>query len=400
MVDILDDVIGNVVESIHELGMWENTLIIFMSDNGGETQHGDNTPLCGNKNMLWEGGVRSPTFIAGGYLTDTMNGKMIKNELIHVTDWYPTIISMLGNTEYIDKQNNVLSTLAIDSNDEYIGAIDGINQWSFLNGETNDKSLRNEVLYNIDPNLCVTDDTSDDDTSNDKQICGAIRQGKYKYIIANRNDKTSWNSLWQNGIPSVNCGSSAHSIKKKEISSTRCQINGCLFDLEADPCELSDISDNEEYTEIIATLHARLSEYYDQATDPLEVVYQSDADSSDPNNNDGYWEPWLDLNELENNENPYKKLKPSKLINNNNNNNNKLDVSHSVNIAKSRFFASWNTTNGKYIIGLAFIFSLCTICTCFVMCKTWYTKFKQERKELAKYSDTEFSPLLNESQQI
>ena len=155
MVDILDDVIGNVISELKSLEMWDNTLIIFMSDNGGEKHIGDNFPLCGNKNMLWEGGTRSPTFITGGYLKDSMKSKIIENEIIHVTDWYATILGILDEN-FVSKQDIRIAQKSEQLNDNYFGEIDGINQWPFINDETDGKSLRSEFLYNIDPNLCVT----------------------------------------------------------------------------------------------------------------------------------------------------------------------------------------------------------------------------------------------------
>jgi arylsulfatase A-like enzyme len=61
-VTCMDEVIGAVMESVEKAGQTNNTLILFMSDNGG-SGNGGNAPLKGGKSTMWEGGLRVP-FIA------------------------------------------------------------------------------------------------------------------------------------------------------------------------------------------------------------------------------------------------------------------------------------------------------------------------------------------------
>ena len=51
-------------------GMWDDTLIVFSSDNGGDYDRGDNSPLRQYKNSSFEGGIRVPGFVTGGYLAE------------------------------------------------------------------------------------------------------------------------------------------------------------------------------------------------------------------------------------------------------------------------------------------------------------------------------------------
>ena len=63
MVYAVDRGVGEIVKALKETGQFENTLIVFLSDNGGDFDHGaNNYPLKGTKGDSWEGGFRVPMF--------------------------------------------------------------------------------------------------------------------------------------------------------------------------------------------------------------------------------------------------------------------------------------------------------------------------------------------------
>ena len=73
--------------------MCEDTLFIFMSDNGGPvyaSAAANNYPLRGSKLADWEGGIRVNAFVSGGFLPNRIRGTKTE-ELGHVSDWYCTI---------------------------------------------------------------------------------------------------------------------------------------------------------------------------------------------------------------------------------------------------------------------------------------------------------------------
>ena len=68
--------------------------MVFTTDNGGVHRYGGyNFPLRGEKHTLWEGGMRGISFVHGNMLG--RRGVKCK-ELLHVTDWYPTLVNLVG----------------------------------------------------------------------------------------------------------------------------------------------------------------------------------------------------------------------------------------------------------------------------------------------------------------
>lgn len=92
-IEHMDDEIGRVLERIEQLGIAEETLIIFTSDNGGALRYEQrNLPLKGGKQEHWEGGIRVPTFVV-------WPGKVPagqSDELGMTMDLYPTLCEIAG----------------------------------------------------------------------------------------------------------------------------------------------------------------------------------------------------------------------------------------------------------------------------------------------------------------
>jgi len=97
LVESMDDAVGTVLDALKEMGLDENTIVIFTSDNGGVAA-GDNfstsnQPLRGGKGYQFEGGIREPYFIKVPWL-NVANKQ--SNTPVSGTDFYPTILDLLG----------------------------------------------------------------------------------------------------------------------------------------------------------------------------------------------------------------------------------------------------------------------------------------------------------------
>merc|ERR1712061_845828 len=95
-VTILDEAVEAVVTYLKDSGMWKNTLMVFQSDNGAPWSYGDNFPLRGYKNSSFEGGIRVPAFVTGGYLAQERRGLVADDIIVHSVDWYRTLLSAAG----------------------------------------------------------------------------------------------------------------------------------------------------------------------------------------------------------------------------------------------------------------------------------------------------------------
>jgi arylsulfatase A-like enzyme len=101
----MDEAVGVVLDELDELGLADNTIVIFTSDNGGVSS-GDNystsnLPLRGGKGYQWEGGIREPYFIRVPWLVDPGS---VCDAPVTGTDFYPTLLELIGS-ELIPEQH-------------------------------------------------------------------------------------------------------------------------------------------------------------------------------------------------------------------------------------------------------------------------------------------------------
>jgi arylsulfatase len=134
----LDDTVGKVLNRLDELGIAENTIVVFTSDNGPETitwPDGGTTPFHGEKGTTWEGGFRVPAIVRW---PGKIPAGQVENGIFDGLDWMPTLVAAAGGPQDLAQQ-------LLDGYEGYQVHLDGYNQLSFLTGETD--SNRDEIIY-------------------------------------------------------------------------------------------------------------------------------------------------------------------------------------------------------------------------------------------------------------
>ncbi|MCK0189952.1 sulfatase-like hydrolase/transferase [Arenibacter sp. F20364] len=92
MVYAVDRGVGQIIKTLKETKQYGNTLIVFLSDNGGNTDHGaNNYPLKGTKGDTWEGGYRVPMFF---HWPNKIVGRSHFDFPVSALDLYPTFVQM------------------------------------------------------------------------------------------------------------------------------------------------------------------------------------------------------------------------------------------------------------------------------------------------------------------
>lgn len=174
MVESVDESLGRVIAKLKELGIAKNTIIIFFSDNGGmsaanfykpnriiakynlnEHYSTSNLPLRGGKGWLYEGGIREPMVI---YWPGVGEHGTVCNVPVISTDFYSTILDMLGIYPLTNKENG----------------IDGKSLVPLLTGEkSGTEKIKKRALYWDFPQYS---------NHGAQSPAGAVRYGNYKLI--------------------------------------------------------------------------------------------------------------------------------------------------------------------------------------------------------------------------
>ncbi|BFZ15529.1 hypothetical protein BsWGS_18568 [Bradybaena similaris] len=249
MVSAMDEGVGNVTEALISTGLWNNTIFIFSTDNGGEVYAGGNNwPLRGFKHTLWEGGVRGIGFVTGPLIQQ--QGK-VSEELMHVSDWFATIAEAVGI-----KINGSLQ-------------LDGQSQWQMIS--KGGVSSRKEILHNIDIWMPLKGNMLYNDTF-DTRVRAAIRVGDFKLVTGDPGDG-KWYPPPHLGDP-----------KAHQTNDTK---NVWLFNVKLDPTESNDLSDSRP--DLVQELLHRLVVYNSTAVPP---TYPQSDPNCDPKLHGGYWGPW------------------------------------------------------------------------------------------------------------
>jgi arylsulfatase len=164
-----DDTIGAILNALDDMGIANNTIVVYTSDNGPHMNtwpDGAMTSFRSEKNTNWEGAFRVPCLVRW---PGQIKPGTVTNELMSHNDWIPTLCAIAGEPDIVNKLQKGYT--ANDTN--YKVHLDGYDQSKFLTtvagtvGKNNGaKSARDRFFYTDDDGVLV-----------------AYRKGDYKYVF-------------------------------------------------------------------------------------------------------------------------------------------------------------------------------------------------------------------------
>jgi arylsulfatase len=137
-----DKVVGALLDKLDELGLAEDTIVIYSTDNGPHMNtwpDGGMTPFRSEKNTNWEGAFRVPQVIRW---PGKIAPRSVSNEIVQHHDWLPTFLAAAGEPDIVEK----LKAGHTIGDTTYKVHIDGYNLVPYLTGEV-DKSPRKGMVY-------------------------------------------------------------------------------------------------------------------------------------------------------------------------------------------------------------------------------------------------------------
>jgi len=145
----LDDIVGSVMQKLKEMGVDDNTIVMFTTDNGTENftwPDGGQTPFYGGKGTGYEGGFRAPAMIR--WPGHVPAGK-VESGIISGLDWFPTFVAAAGNPNI---KEELLKGKTIGDR-TYKNYLDSYNQMDLITCKG--PSARHEVYYFAETSLAA-----------------------------------------------------------------------------------------------------------------------------------------------------------------------------------------------------------------------------------------------------
>jgi arylsulfatase len=161
-----DGHVGQVLAKLDELGLSQNTIVIYTTDNGAEKftwPDGGTSPFRGEKATTWEGGIRIPLLVRW---PGKVAANKVSNEIISLEDMLPTLLAAAGQPDITSK---LLAGASIGGT-KYKVHLDGYNFLPYLTGQV-EKGPRKEFFAWVDDGTL-----------------GAMRYGDYKANFSTQNE--------------------------------------------------------------------------------------------------------------------------------------------------------------------------------------------------------------------
>ncbi len=137
-----DGFVGDVLKKLDDLGIADNTIVVYSTDNGAETASwpdGGTTPFHGEKGTTWEGGFRVPLIVRW---PGVIKPGSVDNSIISQEDWMPTLLAAAGEPEIVEKLKQGYKA----NGKEFKVHADGYNFLPYFKGEEKE-GPRKEIFY-------------------------------------------------------------------------------------------------------------------------------------------------------------------------------------------------------------------------------------------------------------
>jgi len=182
MVEVMDEGVGKIMQSLKETGQYENTIVLFISDNGGN-QFGNNGSLRGYKASAYEGGSRVPAIFS---YPDRIKKGIVNKQIILTMDVLPTLLDFIGhkpgaaNVDGISIKDNLLHQTNLPQRDVFFAfgnkSFIRSGDWKLIcmEGENSKKF----ELYNLLNDLQERNDLSSDNPDLVNKLTGKLELWK------------------------------------------------------------------------------------------------------------------------------------------------------------------------------------------------------------------------------
>ena len=210
----LDGLVGRVADALQSrAGLWDASLLIFASDNGGyDPLEWANSPLRGFKRTVWEGGIRVAAFASGGFLPTAVRGT-VQDGLMCLHDLYATFAALGGVTN--------LQPAPSDS----MFAVDALDMSSLLLGRTTESPRDTVVVANTPCGQERFHECSPDE-----------QRGVVNAVIHRQKNGTLLKLVIGDALVT------GHSLTETTACGREANIEGCLYDLIDDEGEKTSLA--------------------------------------------------------------------------------------------------------------------------------------------------------------
>ena len=289
MVSYLDDEIERVGGVLRATRQWDSTLIAFSSDNGGSVvanggPGANNFPLRGGKMSNWEGGVRVPAFVSGGFVPSSRRGLRLSG-LVALWDWYTTFATLGGVTNATEDPKAAAARLP---------PVDGLDLWPYLSGRAArsprvELPLGSSVLANGSLDLYGEGDPLGNGTRSFTVVGGLLMYDGGELWKLLYEDVAM--SGWQ-GPRFPNGSTTTDFVRSVEPCGGGRGHGGCLFRLDADPTEHHDVAHLHPHR--VASMLAALKRHNATVFSPDRGPWDPNACVAAMGKWGGFWGPWLE----------------------------------------------------------------------------------------------------------